>query len=189
MQEPIIGGVMNNGDRDVDELIREISDELMKDGHQLVGLTQSGGNTGAPSRCLGMQVTFLGIRRITAEHTTKQSTLQTISISQNLGEMATGCSLDTARLAEAAGIVKAAMHDECDLMVLSRFGKSEAIGGGLIDCASHAVASGVPVLMAVSPKHLDAWRDYHGGLGVELEPNHDAVSSWCRRVISRDPAI
>ena len=135
MQEPIIGGVMNIANVDVDGLIREIADELMNDGHQLVGLTQSGGNTGAPSRCLGMQVTFLGIDCITTEPTTeqgvKQNTEQSIGISQNLGEMATGCSLDTARLAEAAGIVKDAMHDECDLMVLSRFGKSEAIGGGL----------------------------------------------------------
>lgn len=174
MERAMIGGVLNNSDVDVDDLIRGVVAELQAEGRKLVGLTQSGGNTGAPSRCLGMQVNFIG-------------TDQQIGISQDLGELATGCCLDTSRLTEAAGLINAAMNDESELMVLSRFGKSEAVGAGLIDSASRAVASGVPVLMAISPKHVDAWRAYHGGLGVEIAAEPEAVKKWCMDAITHAP--
>jgi len=171
MEQAIIGGIVNASDVDVDSIVRDIVAELEAEGRKLIGLTQSGGGGELPSRCQGMKVDFIG-----SDH-------GSIPISQDLGPLATGCSLDAARLMEAAGIIRDAINDDSDLLVLSRFGKSEADGGGLIDCASHAVASGVPVLMTVGGKHLDAWREYHGGLGVELKPERDAISNWCRSII------
>ena len=170
-----IGGILNNTDVDVDGLVRDVAGELMADGHQLLGLIQSGGGN-LPSRCAGMEVTFIGSDRA-------------MGISQDLGPGSGGCCLDTSQLSVVAGILNETLDDENDvseLLILSRFGKSEAAGGGLIDCASHAIASGVPVLMAVSAKHLDAWRDYHGGLGEEIQPDKAAIASWCRGVIGAD---
>lgn len=45
-----------------------------------------------------------------------------------------------------------------DLVVLSKFGKLEAMHGGLAGAFAAALAAGKPLLTTVSDKHRDAWR-------------------------------
>lgn len=70
-----------------------------------------------------------------------------------------------------------------DLVVLSKFGKLEAAGGGLAPTFRAALAAGKPLLTTVSEKHLDAWRAFAPG-AVLLE-GAAALAAWWRRLAPR----
>lgn len=171
MDKAIIGGIRWQDGDDVDQIILDVMAALKSDGLQPVGVVQRNADNGA-DHCDGVGVEFVTSGRL-------------MGISQELGPDALGCRLDNTKLAEIAGLVAEEIDSEADLLVLNRFGKSEADGGGLIDCASRAIAANIPVLIPISPKHVDAWNSYHGGLGVDISPTSEAISSWCRGVITK----
>ena len=107
-------------------------------------------------------------------------------ITQNLGRESQGCRLDTSALAEVAGWLAADLRDPPDLLVLNRFGKTEAEGGGLRPVLEQAVALGVPVLVPVNRKQLAFWRDYAGDLAVELACGPGPVGDWIDRQLCGD---
>jgi molybdate transport system ATP-binding protein len=72
-----------------------------------------------------------------------------ITISQPRGTGASGCRLDPAGLAEAAGAVARAIDADVALLIVNKFSKQEALGQGLRGEIAQAVAAGVPVLTAV----------------------------------------
>ncbi len=83
----------------------------------------------------------------------------------------------------------AAMHDGVDLLLLNKFGKGEAEGGGLRSTFAGAIETGVPVLTAVRPPYLEAWTAFHGGLAADLMPDLGEVLAWCRAAVqTRDAA-
>src|SRR5262249_21250311 len=75
---------------------------------------------------------------------------QRFAIFQDLGPGSKGCHLDGAGMSMAAEAVQRDIASGCDLVVLSKFGKLEANGGGLRDAFSAAIGAGVPVLTSVS---------------------------------------
>ncbi len=99
-------------------------------------------------------------------------------ITQNLGREAQGCSLDPAALAEVAGLLEAQISDTPDLLVLNRFGKIEAEGGGMRGVLEQALDAGIPILLAVNRKHLAAWRAYCGGLAEELPCDAETIRHY-----------
>ena len=48
----------------------------------------------------------------------------------------------------------------CDLLIISKFGKLEAGGGGLTPAFEAAAKAGKPILTSVSELHLAAWRAF-----------------------------
>src|SRR5262245_10950641 len=66
------------------------------------------------------------------------------------------CDIDAAGVESACAAV---IHDvlASDLVVLSKFGKLEAMQRGLASAFEAAIAAGKPVLTSVSNKHRDAW--------------------------------
>jgi hypothetical protein len=71
----------------------------------------------------------------------------------------TSCHLDAAGVENAC----ASVLDQwaaSDVVVLSKFGKLEAMGEGLAPAFKAAFAVGKPVLTTVSAKHRDAWRAF-----------------------------
>jgi hypothetical protein len=84
--------------------------------------------------------------------------------------------------------IDAAIRDRVDLILISRFGRAEAEGNGLLACFTTALCAGIPVLTAVREPHLTRWRDFHGGLGVELPPRREAVLEWCQSAARRSLA-
>lgn len=108
------------------------------------------------------------------------------SITQNLGSGSQGCRLDNAALAEVAGWLAADLADPPDLLVLNRFGKTEAEGGGLRGVLEQALALDVPVLVPVNRKQLAFWRDYAGDLAEELPCDTGAVRAWVAAVLGAD---
>lgn len=105
-------------------------------------------------------------------------------ITQDLGSGSAGCRLDSAALAEVAGWLAADLADPPDLLVLNRFGKTEAEGGGLRAVLEQALAGDVPVLVPVNRKQLVFWRDYTRGLAEELPCDAAAIAGWLDKVLA-----
>jgi nucleoside-triphosphatase THEP1 len=105
-----------------------------------------------------------------------------IGISQELGNGAEGCKLDPAGLAEAAVAVSTAVAANVDLVVVNKFGKQEAAGGGLRAGIADAVMAGVPLLTAVPERSLDAWLEFTGSLGTTLLCERNYIEAWWRNV-------
>lgn len=66
-----------------------------------------------------------------------------------------------------------------DLVVLSKFGKLEAMRSGLTGAFEAAIAAGKPVLTAVSEKHRDAWRAFAPD-ATFLPTEKTALEAWWR---------
>jgi hypothetical protein len=151
----------------IDDLVLATADTLRSEGVRLRGAVQE--NTGSTS-CSAMTLVDLA----TGEH---------FSISQDLGVHAQGCRLDPRGLADAAARLDAATRADFDLLILNKFGKAEAEGGGLRSALVRALGAGKPVLSSVRAPYLEAWSRFHGGLATDLPPRLDPVLAWCRRAI------
>ena len=67
-------------------------------------------------------------------------------------------------------------------MMLNRFGRAEAEGGGLRSAFVRAMEAGIPVLTAVGAPYTEAWSQFHGRLAIDLPADLEAVLAWCRDV-------
>ena len=90
------------------------------------------------------------------------------------------CSLDRSILTETTAILRRAALEGADLIVVEKFGDEEAHGGGLSEDILHAIASGIPVLVAVPESNLSAWNDRTGGTGNILAFTDEAFRDWWR---------
>jgi hypothetical protein len=80
-------------------------------------------------------------------------------------------------------LLAAAINDTVDLLILNKFGKTEAEGGGLRSALARAIELGVPVLTAVRPPYTETWSGFHAGLAIDLIPDLDVVLAWCHRAV------
>ena len=88
------------------------------------------------------------------------------------------CSLDTTVLTQTTEILRSAVTDKVDLIVVEKFGDEEKNGGGLCDEILNGIASGVPFLVAVPETNLDEWTKRTGGTGTALTFDESALQSW-----------
>jgi nucleoside-triphosphatase THEP1 len=96
------------------------------------------------------------------------TTGQTIKISEERGALARGCRLDHDGLARTCAQVLSSVPN-CDVILLNKFGKTEAEGGGFRCIISDALALEVPVVIGVPRRNLAAWRDYAGDFAFEID--------------------
>ena len=101
-----------------------------------------------------------------------------LPVMQDLGAEATGCRVDPAAIATAARQLADAVAALPDLIVVSRFGRLESEGGGMIAEIAEAVVEGVPLIVCVPLRFLDAWSAFAGGLDAHLAPRRDAIEAW-----------
>ncbi|MBT3766154.1 MAG: DUF2478 domain-containing protein [Rhodospirillaceae bacterium] len=88
------------------------------------------------------------------------------------------CSLDTLTLTETAAVLRRAIEDRVELMVVEKFGNAERDGEGLSDEILCAIAAGIPVLVAVPDTSLEIWNDRTGGMGGVLNCEEDDLFHW-----------
>ncbi len=100
---------------------------------------------------------------------------QTVKISEERGAFARGCRLDLDGLARTCALVLSNLQ-HCDLVLLNKFGKTEAEGGGFRCIISDALGLETPVIIGVPRRNLEAWRDFAGDFAVEVEASAFAVS-------------
>ncbi|MCW2332648.1 hypothetical protein M2323_001561 [Rhodoblastus acidophilus] len=103
---------------------------------------------------------------------------RTFDLMQNLGACATGCRLDSGALAEVAGLLAQSLAQKPDLLLISRFGRVEAEGGGFVAEIGAAALAGQPTLIGVARKRADDWRAYAGEFACELPCDAAAVLAW-----------
>jgi uncharacterized protein DUF2478 len=103
---------------------------------------------------------------------------EAFDIWEKRGACARGCRLNEGGLIDVEPSIMTALAAGLDLLVINRFGRAESLGRGLVGCFMAAIEAGVPVLTAVRAPYEDAWRDFHGGLGRDLQPDLSAVITW-----------
>ena len=92
----------------------------------------------------------------------------------------TGCTLDTAALADAGAPLRRALIDRPDLIVAEKFGEQEQSGEGLMDDILEIIAEGLPILVLVPEPALEKWRELTGGETLELSCEAGALRRWWR---------
>lgn len=101
-------------------------------------------------------------------------------IFDNRGKAARGCRLDTSALADVTGVVANSLAAEPEILILNKFGKSEAEGGGMLDLIGSALQRGCSVLIGVPARNLDAWRRFAGDLSIEFCSETFDAKLWLR---------
>jgi hypothetical protein len=102
---------------------------------------------------------------------------------QDLGPGSAGCALDPGSLVLASEAVRADIARGCDVVVLSKFGKAEAMdGGGLMPAFIAAIEAEMPVLTSVAPKHKDAWETFAAPFFTTLPAQAEAIERWWESV-------
>ncbi len=150
---------------DIDRLLVDACAEAARAGVRLGGLLQvstgaRGGNCAATA------------------HVADLRTQAAFDIWENRGVCAQGCRLDERGLADAVPVIERAITDRVDLIVINRFGRAESLGKGLLHCFAAALEAGIPVLSAAREPYVSAWRNFHGGLAVELPTSVPAITGW-----------
>lgn len=153
--QPIVAVVAEDGEA-CDEVMLRVIEHLTRNGARCTGFVQDRGAALEGSTRCDM------ILRSIADGTE-------IQISERRGAGARGCRLDVGRLLEAVVGVRSTLATRPDLVVVNRFGKTEAEGGGFASVIAEAMDLSVPVLIGVTRRNLDAWRAFAGGLAVDLD--------------------
>ena len=92
----------------------------------------------------------------------------------------TGCTLDTAALADAGAPLRRALTDRPDLVIVEKYSEQEQSGAGLLDEILRLFAAGLPTLVLVPEPALASWRELTGGEAVELQCEAEALRHWWR---------
>ncbi|MGO9392224.1 DUF2478 domain-containing protein [Rhodoblastus sp.] len=101
-----------------------------------------------------------------------------IDLMQNLGACSEGCRLDTGALAEAAGLLAESLAGAPDLLMISRFGRAEAEGGGFLAEIGAAACAETPTLIGVNAKREADWRAFAGDFAETLPFSLEAALEW-----------
>ena len=162
----MLGYVISPGRGAGDRLLAAVAEALGQRGLRLAGAVQLNLEH-APDRPCHMDLRILGQGG-------------TFRISEDRGRHARGCRLDPRGLAESVRRVEESLERQApSLLIVNKFGKEEADGGGFREVIGKALLAGVPVLTAVSERNLPAFLDFAEGLAVEVPAELDRVIAWC----------
>jgi Protein of unknown function (DUF2478) len=159
----------------IQDLLGDFAVRLADAGLRVSGVIESSADKAKP--CKSMMLRSLDDGRL-------------FSISQDLGPGSQACNLDPEGLALACAAVQQSIARGTDLVILSKFGKQEAMGGGLADAFGSALAAGLPIITAVSPAMMDDWRNFAGMFAecvhADVARGPGWIEAWSgRRVTSR----
>lgn len=98
------------------------------------------------------------------------------SIQLDAAPAGTACHLDAAGIDDACSALLPQIA-RADVVLLSKFGKTEAARQGLWAAFCETIAAGTPVLTTVSPKHADAWATFAPD-AIWLEPDAQSIRRW-----------
>jgi nucleoside-triphosphatase THEP1 len=99
------------------------------------------------------------------------------------------CGLDVSALAETTRIIRDAISERLDLVVVEKFGELEQDGKGLIDEIFQTIAEGIPLLISVPEAALPVWQQRSGELGSVLAFSEQDFEQWWQSLQQADPAV
>jgi Protein of unknown function (DUF2478) len=105
-------------------------------------------------------------------------------ILQDLGAGSTGCRVDPSALVAIGQLVSQALTKSPELLIINRFGRLESEGMGLRDEIASAALSGIPTIVCVSTRYLDAWREFVADMSEEIPCTPEALVGWWSGVIT-----
>lgn len=88
------------------------------------------------------------------------------------------CTLDVSALAATTAILRTAIEDRVDLIIVEKFGDEEREGKGLTDEILQGITAGIPLLIAVPETNLSVWTERSGGMGDVLTFDEKAFLEW-----------
>lgn len=101
------------------------------------------------------------------------------------GPAGSGCRLDPSALDRAVAELATRLDPAPALLVLNRFGDSEAAGFGFRPLLETAAERGIPVLLAVADTRLALWMAYGGELAETVACSGEAVADWLAPLTAR----
>jgi hypothetical protein len=164
--------IYRSGVDDIDAMLATFAADLIREGHRIGGIVQRNSTGDCGPRDLMHMIDLM--------------TGRAIPICQNLGSGAVSCKLDPGGLAEAAVSVSRAIAEDVELVIVNKFSKQEAAGGGLRAEIADAVVAGLPILTAVPDKCYDAWIEFTGGYGTTLVYERAILDDWWRQMCWRE---
>lgn len=170
----MLGYIQTKGAGVADALLADLAERLESDGLRVAGAVQI--NTDLPDR----DRCAMDLHVLTGDHR--------IRISQDLGTGARGCRLDPAALEEAVRQVEDAvtgtLQTRPQILLINKFGKTEAEGRGFRPVIGSALAADIPVLIAVGESQTDAFLSFVGGMATLVDADPKAVADWCKTVVA-----
>jgi nucleoside-triphosphatase THEP1 len=108
---------------------------------------------------------------------------QVFQLSQDRGAFAGGCRLDRQAISLAAALLADRVAEPCDLLIINKFGRTEAEGSGLREVIVRAVERNLPAVIGVPRRNLSAWQDFSGEFSNDYELVNFNILDWARRTI------
>jgi nucleoside-triphosphatase THEP1 len=156
-----------------DELIAAVAERLTAKGLRLAGTVQSNHDRPDRKKCdMDLRVLPDG---------------PTVRISEDRGELARGCILDSGALEQTVFEVERRL-DGADILIVNKFGKREAEGKGLAPVIAEALHRDMPVLVGVNGLNLAAFLAFAGEEIEGLATCPDSVTDWCLSAIVKQIA-
>lgn len=160
----MLGVITATGRGEGDRVLAALAARLQAQGLRLAGAVQENLDRGGDRPCdMDLRLLGSGLR---------------VRISQSLGPASLGCRMDADGIERAAGLAAAALATGADLLIVNKFGKQEAEGGGFRQLIGQALAEGIPVLTQVKPVNRAAFDAFAGDLAQELPPDPQALADW-----------
>jgi hypothetical protein len=98
--------------------------------------------------------------------------------------------MDAGALEEVAErLTKQLQEGGIDLVILNKFGLSEAEGRGFRALIAEALGRGLPVLTGLSETHRAAFERFAEGMTIQLPPEEDVILRWCREETLRSATM
>ncbi len=166
--EPTLAAMVYANDEYPDALFRWIVNECRLRRLTLSGVLQHPAFEGADRRCDVL------LEDLATGHRTL--------LFENRGAGARGCRLDVAALLEASVKIESSLEHDPALLVLNKFGKVEAEGGGMCGLMAKALERGIPAIIGVPARNLNAWRDFAGEFSVEFSEDADQIAKWLAKL-------
>ena len=150
--------------QDPDAVLRDFAADLNARGFRAVGMVQAG-------QCADSSLSAVLL-----------PSGEKLLLSQDFDPAARGCRLDLGRLQNAGTRIAEALEAGADLLIVNRFGKRERDGKGLAYLIERALATDIPVVIAVSAKSFADWIKFAGGMSVKLACDRHALDVWWSNV-------
>lgn len=166
--EPSLAAIVYANDEYPDELFKWIVDQCRSHRMVLSGVLQLPAFEGADTGCdVLLEDLASGDRTVLFE---------------NRGAGARGCRLDVGALVEASMKVENSLASDPTLLVLNKFGKVEAEGGGMCGLMAKALELGIPAIIGVPARNLNAWRAFAGEFSTELAEDAHQIGEWLAKI-------
>jgi len=161
---PSIGAVRGAATADIQKLLADFAERRRCEGLRVAGAIEVPAPAGA-SFCGRLALKDLASGAL-------------FPVTVDLGPGSKACKLDAAGLTAARQSVLQSISRGADLVVLSKFGKVEAEGGGFLDAFGAAAGVGIPCITGVAPSFAAAFLRYAGGHEQWIGAEADSLERW-----------